>query len=154
MRVLPGAGLVLVVLVSFLFCQQSLAQDASVAEAQKLFKQFVEMERTYDPAQAELYSPEAIIKDTRLYNDGQNKTLSWTGESYRPIVRAQMQLARARGEQFNYSQTSFSREGAAVRIKSQRAQLSKKFNSPFEMLVSANKAGVWKITEESFQSQP
>ncbi len=131
----------------------ALADDPAVTEAQKLFKQFTELEHAYDPAQGELYSPTAVIKDTRIYQDGHNNTLTWTGDSYKQIIKAQLPVAKARNEQNVYSQVSYSREGNNVRIKCSRFSALKKFTGPMELLVAPNGKG-WKIIEESCQSQP
>jgi hypothetical protein len=129
------------------------ADDPAVVEAQKLFKQYVDSEHNYDPSQAELYAPNANIKDVRVYSDGQSKTLSWTGDNYKQIVKAQLPVAKARGEQNTYSQVNYIREGNNVRIKCVRASVQKKFSAPMEIVV-APVGKVWKIVEENCQSQP
>ncbi len=129
------------------------AEDSAVLEAQKVFKQYVDLERAYDPLQADLFAPNAVIKDTRLYQDGQNKVLTWNGESYKQIIKAQLPVSRARAEQFNYSQAVFSKEGGNVRMKCSRSSSTKRYAAPLEMVFSAGKNGAWKIIEESMQSQ-
>ena len=132
------------------------AEDLAVLEAQKVFKQYVDLERAYDPAQAELYAPNASIKDTRLYQDGQSKTLTWTGDSYKQIIKAQLPVAKSRNEQYSYQQTSFTHEGNNVRLKCVRVSSTKKYSAPLEIVFAAGpKPGTpWKIVEESCQSQP
>lgn len=135
----------------------SSAEDQSILEAQKLFKLYTEFEHAYDPAQAELFSPSAAIKDTRIYQDGQNKTLSWTGENYQRLIKAQLPVSKARAEQFTYSAPTFTKEGNNVRMRCTRSSNSKKFVAPFEMvfaMVGTGKASSWKIVEETMQSQP
>ncbi len=130
------------------------ADDPAVAEAQRIFKQYSEMEHQYDPLQADLYANAAVIKDTRIYQDGQSKTLNWSGESYKQIVKARMPVLKARNEQFSYSQMSFTREGNNVRVRCQRFNQNKKFSSPVELLIGKTEKNAYKIIEESFQSQP
>lgn len=129
------------------------ADDPAILEAQKLFKQFVDSEHNYDPAQAELYAPNATIKDTRVYSDGPSQTLTWNGDNFRAIVKAQLPVAKARGEQNVYSQVNYIREGNNVRIKCIRSSVQKKFSAPMEIVVAPAGKG-WKIVEESCQSQP
>lgn len=132
------------------------ADDPAIIEAQKVFKQYVDLERAYDPAQADLYAGTASIKDTRVYQDGQSKTLNWTGDSYKQIIKAQLPVARARNEQFNYQQATFTREGNNVRLKCLRVSSAKKYSAPMEIVFSnGGKPGApMKIIEENCQSQP
>ncbi|MBX9687686.1 MAG: hypothetical protein K2X27_13345 [Candidatus Obscuribacterales bacterium] len=129
------------------------SDDPAILEAQKFFKQFSDLERAYDPAEAELYAPNAVIKDTRVYEDGQSKTLTWTGENYKQIVKAQLPVSKARNEQYSYSQPVFQKDGSNVRLRCQRSSISKKYSAPLEMLIAPTARG-WKIIEESCQSQP
>lgn len=129
------------------------AQETALLEAQKLFKQYTDLERNYDTSITDLYAPDAVIKDTRQYQDGQSKTLTWTGESYKQILKAQIPVAKARGEQYAYSAPAYTREGSGVRIRCTRTLQHKKFSSPLELLTGPSK-GSWKILEEVLQSQP
>lgn len=135
-------------------CLEALADDPAIGEAQKLFKQYVDLEKAYDPLQADLYSAQAVIKDTRVYQDGQSKTLTWTGENYKQIIKAQLPVARSRNEQYAYSQINFTKEGANVRVRCMRALPARKYSSPLELLLSPAGKNGWKIIEENCQSQP
>lgn len=128
--------------------------DPSIVEAQRLFKQYTDLEKSYDPAQAELYAPTAVIKDTRVYQDGESKTLTWTGENYKQIIKAQLPVARARNEQYVYSQVSYSKEGNNVRVRCTRSLPAKKYSSPLEMVFAPSQKNGLKIVEELCQSQP
>lgn len=130
------------------------ADDQSVMEAQRIFKLYTELERAYDPSQADLFAPNAVIKDTRVYQDGQNKTLTWNGENYKQIVKAQLPVSKARAELFTYSAPTFIHEGNSVRMKCNRSSNTKKFSAPLEMVFAPTAKGAWKIIEESCQSQP
>jgi hypothetical protein len=130
------------------------ADDNPIGEAQKVFKQYMELERAYDPAQGELFTPTATIKDTRIYQDGTSKVLTWTGEHYKLIIKAQLPVSKARNEQFVYSQVSYAREGNNVRIKCNRYSPQKKTGGPLELLVAPVSRGCWKIVEETCQIQP
>jgi hypothetical protein len=157
-----GAAFNSVILVStvLMFCGSSCgvpsaaADDAATLDAQRIFKQFVDLEHSYDPAQADLYASSAVIKDTRVYQDGPTKTFNWTGDNYKSIIKAQLPVQKARSEQFAYTQVSYAREGNNIRIKCTRTASQRKFSAPFELLLApAGKQG-YKIIEETFQSQP
>lgn len=135
---------------------QVLAED-SIVEAQRLFKQFSEMERAFDPALAELFSPSAVVKDVRVYQDGQTKTITWTGADYKQVVRAGLPVAKVRNDLNNYTAINYTKEGANVRIKGTRHSLLKKYSSPFELVLAPstqNGKTTWKIIEELTQSEP
>ena len=119
-----------------------------------MFRQYTDLEHAYDPALSELFSPGATIKDTRIYQDGSNKLLTWTGDNYKLIIKARLPVAKVRNEQFVYSQVSYTREGNNVRIKCLRYSPQKKIGGPLEMLVAPNGKNSWKIIEEICQSQP
>jgi len=132
------------------------AEDAMV-EAQKVFKQFSEMERAFDPAVAELFAPNAVVKDVRVYQDGQTKTITWSGTDYKQVLRAGLPVAKIRNDLNTYSAIAYSREGANVRIKGSRHNTLKKYSGPFELVVApvtANGRTSWKIIEEFTQSEP
>jgi hypothetical protein len=130
------------------------SEDTCILEAQKLFKQYTDLERAYDPSQSDLFSSTAAIRDTRVYQDGTNKLFTWSGENYKLIIKAQMPVSRARGEQYVYSQVTYAREGNNVRIKCNRYSPQKKAGAPLEMLVAPNGKNGFKIVEEICQSQP
>lgn len=130
------------------------SEDTAITDAKNFFKLYSEQERNFDPSMADLYAPTATIKDVRIYQDGQNQTLTWTGESYKQIIRAQMPVAKARGEQNLYSQISYQKEPNGIRIKCNRYCSQKKFAAPMELLISSAARGGYKITEAYYQSQP
>lgn len=130
------------------------ADDAATLDAQRLFKQFVDLEHAYDPAQADLFASSAVIKDTRVYQEGPTKTFNWTGDNYKAIIKAQLPVQKARSEQFAYSQVSYAHEGNNVRIKCTRTSSQRKFSAPFEMVLAPTGKQGYKIIEEIFQSQP
>ena len=132
------------------------AED-SVLEAQRVFKQFTDLERTFDPALADLFAPNAVVKDVRIYQDGQTKTITWSGTDYKQVLRAGLPVARLRNDLNTYSQVSFIREGNNVRVKTTRQCQLKKSSGPFEIVVAptnANGRNVWKIVEETAQNEP
>lgn len=131
--------------------------DDSVTEAQKIFKQFTDMERAFDPSLAELFAPNAVIKDIRIYQDGQNKTITWSGNDYKQVLRAGLPVAKVRNDINNYGPPNFVRDGANVRIKTTRNNLLKKTSGPFELVIAPSNINgkmQWKIVEETSQSEP
>ncbi len=135
-------------------CLNVFAQgDPSVTAAKELFQRYVELDHNFDTAQGELYSPEAVIKNTRLYPGGQNQTLSFSGAEYKRMLRASLPLAKAKNDVNQYSGITFTKEGNGVRIKCTRISPVKQYSSPFEILV-APAGSVWQIVAETSQSKP
>ncbi|MBX9725430.1 MAG: hypothetical protein K2X81_28795 [Candidatus Obscuribacterales bacterium] len=150
-----SALIALTILANITFCSLGAsADDQSILEAQKLFKQYTDFEHSYDLSQADLYAPNAIIKDTRIYQDGPSKTLTWNGGEYKQILKASLPVAKARNDQYNYSQVAYNKEGSNIRIKCIRYSVSKKYSAPLELVLTPNGKGGYKILEESCQSQP
>lgn len=140
----------------FLASAPAFAEDA-IAEGQRIFKQYTEMERAFDPTLSELFAPNALVKDVRIYQDGQTKTITWSGNEYKQVLRAGLPVAKIRNDINSYSGITYTRDGANVRIKGTRHSQLKKYSSPFELVVapsSANGKTTWKIVEELTQSEP
>lgn len=132
------------------------AED-SIAEAQKVFRQFVELEKSFDPSLADLFAPNAVIKDVRVYQDGQTKTITWSGSDYKQVLRAGLPIARARNDVNTYGPANYYRDGNNIRIKTTRQSVLKKYTGPFELVIAPianNGKSSWKILEEVSQSEP
>ncbi|MBA3881922.1 MAG: hypothetical protein H0X73_04210 [Chthoniobacterales bacterium] len=97
------------------FTAISAAAD-STAKAKELFERYIALERAFDAAQADLYSDDAKIQNTRTYPDGQKRTLTFPPADYKKLIRAAMPLAKARGDTSTYSDTKYTPERDTVRI--------------------------------------
>lgn len=127
----------------------------ALAEAKKLFDQYVSLEQAFDPAVADLYADEAVIQNRRRYPDGQEKTMSLPAPKYKALIRAAMPTAKARGDKNSYSDVKYApAERGGVRITAQRFSELKKYTSPLSLLVKADARGKWLIYEELSESQP
>jgi hypothetical protein len=122
--------------------------------AEKLWTEFVELGLAFDPALADLYADDAVIRMTRRYPGGRLKTLSWSGADYKPLIRRAMPIARNRGDIDIYSQVTFQAVGDGVRIQATRYSTLKKYRAPHELTVAAGPDGVWRIVEERGESRP
>jgi hypothetical protein len=124
-----------------------------IAQAKALFQRYVELEHAFDPAQADLYSDKATIKNKRIMPDGKVVPLTVPALRYKKVVRDGMAKARKDGDIANYTGDTYTLEkGGRVRIRVTRYLALKKYSSPMSMLVGPDETGKWVILEEESES--
>jgi hypothetical protein len=153
--VLKGACRVGVLMTGLTFSAlAAIAQsDSATGAARELFNRYVDYEHAFDVAQCDLYAPDAVIKNVRIYPGGQQQVLSFKGAEYKRLLRAALPIAKAKNDFNQYSQVTYSREGSGVRIKCTRFSQLKQYSSPLEMYV-APVGSTWQILSETSQSKP
>jgi hypothetical protein len=130
------------------------AADSALDKAKQLFGRYVALEHAFDPAVADLYSDDAVIRNKRTYPTGQVRELTVPATQYKQLLRASMPFAKARGDTSAYSDVRYLEEGHRVRITATRFSNLKKYSSPISLLVGPSDAGRWLIYEELSESQP
>ena len=137
-----------------------LAQDktpqtpATLEAARAIFDKYVSLERAFDPAAADLYAPDAVIRNKRTYPTGEVRELTIPAAQYKELVRQAMPVAKLRGDTNRYSNCKYAPESGRVRITCERYSEVKKYSSPISLLVGAGPRGDWLIFEELSESQP
>lgn len=122
-------------------------------EAKKIFESYVDLERKFDPAVADLYSDDATIKNTRRFPDGTSRTMTMPAPKHKQLLRQYMPLAKARGDTTKYSDVAYKEEDGKVRVTATCYSDFKKYSSPLSLLV-AKKDDKWLIVEEITESRP
>lgn len=122
-------------------------------QAEAVFEKYQSMGRAFDPAIADLYCDNALVRNHRTYPDGQKRTLELPAVQYKQLLRNVMPLAKAKGDFNTYSEVAFTREGDNTRIQASRFSESKKYTSPISLLVGQCGSG-FGILEEISHSQP
>lgn len=130
------------------------AESDQIAQARRLFQNYVQLSQAFDVEVAELYADEANIKNKRIYPDGQVRELTMPAPRYKELVRTAMPLAKTRGDRNTYSDLQFTTEGKGVRITGTRFSELKQYASPVSLLVQPSSAGTWLIVEEITESRP
>ncbi|WFC40621.1 hypothetical protein [Pseudoxanthomonas sp. SE1] len=130
------------------------AHADGTTEARALFQRYEQLAATYDPAFADLYCDAALVRNTRRFPDGTERTLELPAAQYKDLVRAAMPVARQRSDRSTFSSVAFTREGDAVRITASRYSLLKDYTSPISLKVAACDGGAWGILEEISESRP
>lgn len=132
----------------------AMAQVPAPMSAEELWDNYVELGTGFDPALADLYADDAVITLTRRYPDGRSRTLQFTGEEYKPMVRQAMPIARNRGDVDVYSDVKFENLGDRTRITATRYGTLKKYRAPHELIVGNVGSSGWKILKETGESGP
>ncbi len=127
-------------------------QGDPIAKAKALFQRYVELEHAFDPAQADLYWDQAVIKNKRIMPDGKVVPLTVPALRYKKVVRDGMAKARKDGDIANYTNDTYTLEKGKVRIHVTRYLALKKYSSPMSMLVGPDATGKWVILEEESES--
>jgi hypothetical protein len=125
-----------------------------IAKAKAFFQRYVELEHSFDPAQADLYSDKAVITNKRVMPDGKVVPLTVPALRYKKVIRDGMADARKKGDIANYTNDTYTLEkGGKVRINVTRYLALKKYASPMSMVVGpADASGKWLILEEHSES--
>ncbi len=133
----------------------AIGNDKAIDNAKNLFAKYIELEHAFDPSCAELYAEEAVIKNRRIYPNGEIKELSLPASRYKQLIKRAMPLAKLRGDTNRYSQIQYTIENDGVRITAERYSNLKKYQSPLSLFVkpSAEKEK-WLIYEEISESRP
>lgn len=133
---------------------QAKANQALITKAKQFFNQYVEWGWNFDPALADMYAPEAVIRNTRRYPDGRTQLFEFSAYEYRDLILATLPIAKERGDRDEYSNVTYKVEGNKVRINTQRYSLRKNYTSPQSFLVGPDETGEWKIFEDISESRP
>jgi len=148
MRALSRATLLLLAAVGVL------AHADELAQAQRLFDQYVALSAAFDDKVADLYADSAHIQNTRRYPDGESRSMSMPALSYKTLIRQVMPKAKAAGDRSSYSDVRYTPEDGRVRVSATRYSELKKYASPFSLLVGPGPDGNWLIFEEISESRP
>jgi hypothetical protein len=138
---------------ALLFVSLGVAADP-LQDAKSLFERYGALEAAFDPAVADLYADDALIKNKRTYPTGEVRELTMPAKQYKQLVRQSMPIAKARGDYSKYSDVTYAEEGSGVRIAAKRYSVLKQYSSPLSLLVTPDETGKWSIREELSESQP
>ena len=130
------------------------SQAQSPDAARTLFGKYQSLERSFDPAAADLYCDTALIRNTRTYPDGQKRALELPAPKYKELIRTAMPIAKLKGDYSTYSAVAYAPENGNVRITATRYSVLKQYASPLSLLVGPCNGGAWAVLEELSESRP
>jgi len=122
--------------------------------AQVVFDKYQSLERSFDPALADLYCDSALIRNTRKYPNSQTRTIEIPAAKYKELIRTSLPVAKTSGDYSTYSNVVFAPAGSNVRITATRYSVLKKYSSPMSLLVGSCRGSGWGVLEEIGVSQP
>jgi hypothetical protein len=129
------------------------ASAERATSARELFALYVKYGEMYDSRIADLYTDDAVIKNTRRYANGQIEKIEFSGRQYKALIRAAMDTAKQQGDHSTFSKVSYTPVGDGVRIKATRYSELKRYTSPISWLVAPDANGNWQIHEEISESR-
>jgi hypothetical protein len=130
------------------------AQTAQAGSAQELWKAYLDLSGHFDPALADLYADDAVVRNSRRYPDGHTRTLEWSGKEYQSLIRQAMPVARSRGDLDLYSNVRFKAIGDQTRVTATRYSTLKKYYAPHELILQNVRGVGWRIVGETGHSRP
>lgn len=129
------------------------SNSADLEAAKSVFNRYVKLEREFDPSVADLYTDDAVIKNTRRLPDGTSRTMSLAAPAYKKLLKQAMPQAKERNDTSKYSEVGYKEEDTKVRITATRYSELKKYSSPLSLLI-AKQGDNWLIVEELSESKP
>jgi hypothetical protein len=132
---------------------QGLSADAR-AKAEQIWTRYVALEAAFDPAVADLYADDAVIRNRRTYPTGEVREVTVPAAQYKLLVRQAIPLAKARNDISRYSSCTYSAAAERVRVVCARFSVLKNYTAPISLLVGPGPTGAWLIFEELSESRP
>ena len=144
----------LVVGVSAVVAAQGPPSADARAMAERLWNRYVALEAAFDPAVADLYADDAVIRNRRTYPTGEVREAAVPAPQYKTLVRQAIPLAKEKNDISRYSACTYAAESARVRIVCARFSVLKNYTAPISLLVGPGPGGGWLIFEELSESRP
>lgn len=129
--------------------------NARLAAAETLFARYVSLEKAFDPAVADLYADTATVRNLRRYPTGQVREMKLEGARYKALLVASLPMAKERGDLSAYTDVAYEVLATGeVAITATRYSELKQYSSPLALRIAPQADGVWRIVEETGESQP
>ena len=129
--------------------------DARLPAAQAFFERYVALEQAFDPAVADLYADSATVRNLRRYPTGQVREMKLEGARYKALIVASLPTAKERGDLSTYTDVAYEvLASGEIAITATRYSELKKYSGPLELRIAPQQDGVWRIVEETGESQP
>ncbi|HYC72878.1 MAG TPA: hypothetical protein VEB66_16825 [Opitutaceae bacterium] len=121
-------------------------------EATEMFNRYAALQAKFDPALAELFADDAVIKHTRRYPDQTTREMTMPGKAYKEAIRKTVETAKARGDTNTYQGILSKVEDGKLRFTAVRYSDLKRNYTPISLLV-AKRGDRWLIVEEHTHSE-
>ena len=123
-------------------------EDTGIAQARAFFDKYLSLWKQYEPAVADLYADDAIIRQRHIQKNGDIKENDIFVTKYKETIAKLMPENKKQGGNVYHEGIKVVREGDAYRITATVYSDRQKTKRPFSMLVLQDAAGKWQIKEE------
>lgn len=124
-------------------------------DARDMLARYIALGEAYDPAIAELYADDAVIKTYRRYPFGRERAMEMRGAAWKALIRTAMPWAKAQNDRSEFRETEFEVDEGRVRIKANRYAFRKCYlDTGYYMIVARQPDGSLRIVEEYSETQP
>lgn len=126
-----------------------ISSEAAIAAAKALFQKYVALERAFDPAQGNLYAPNAQVIMLGI----QGQKVSFDGAMMKDMIKKSMPLAKVRNDTAEYTNVTYTADGPYVTIKCTRHSNLKNYDAPHLIVVASRDQKNWFIVQEVARPQ-
>ncbi len=123
------------------------------AEALKFFKRYVNAANSYDPALAQMYSPDARIIRQVVKPDGELVNVETDTDTYIKQMRLGQTTAKLRRYKNTYTNITSQKVDNGYKISALRQPSGETYRLKTYMVVKKDSSGKWHIVEELMQTK-
>jgi hypothetical protein len=123
------------------------------AEALKFFKRYVNAANSYDPALAQMYSPDARIIRQVVKPDGELVNVETDTDTYIKQMRLGQTTAKLRRYKNTYTNITSQKVDNGYKISALRQPSGETYRLKTYMVVKKDSSGKWHIAEELMQTK-
>lgn len=124
-------------------------------EARDFLARYIALGEAFDPAVAELYADDALVKAYRRYPFGLERAMEMSGVAWKELIRTAMPWAKAQNDRSDFRVPEFQVDGGRVKIKANRYSFRKCYlDTGYYMILARQPDGSLRIVEEYTETQP
>lgn len=119
------------------------------------FTQYVQLGNEFNPALADLYSTQALIRSYRVYPQGIERHMEVTGAQWKQFLVKVLPLAQAQNDKSTFSNIDITQISDGFKIQADRYSIRKCYvDTGYFMIVKPTSNGRLLIIEEYLETQP
>jgi hypothetical protein len=135
-------------------CSNKPIENIIAKSPEDLIEKYQQLEHEFNPSIATLYSDNAIIKNKRVYPDGQIKEMNLKAIDYKNLIIKSMPIAKYRNDTSSYTNIVYTKTQNRIKVTANRYSNLKKYTSPISWTLEQDKKSNWLIIEEISESRP
>lgn len=123
--------------------------SSQLEKARALFQRYIDLEQSFDPALADLYADDALIRNTKVRPGGREYTIPIPAHQYKELLRHAIKIAQEKGDKRVYSGIEYVADARGVRMNALRISLLEETSTPVSIVFGPWHDGRWLVLEES-----